>query len=157
MLSVIHLEIRFQMKFLSGARIANIMLQICVVIIRLNGTTENQETIVTRIGFVQTGRRVMTEKEKMEHQMLYDANYDKELELERLKCKSLCQKYNSLPVEKIDERHEFIKTIIGKTGNNIHIEPDFWCDYGYRISVGENFYANHGLVILDAGGVTFGN
>ena len=39
----------------------------------------------------------MTEKEKMECQKLYDANYDKELELERLKCKSLCQKYNNLP------------------------------------------------------------
>lgn len=34
----------------------------------------------------------------------------------------------------------------------VHIEPFFWCDYGYNISVGENFYANHGLVILDAVG-----
>lgn len=99
----------------------------------------------------------MTEKEKMEHQKLYDANYDKELAEERLCCKRLCQIYNNLPVENIEERHELIKTIIGKTGKNIHIEPDFWCDYGYRISVGENFYANHGLVILDAGSVTFGN
>lgn len=99
----------------------------------------------------------MTEKEKMEHQKLYDANYDKELESERIRCKSLCQKYNNLPVENIDERHIFIKSIIGRTGKNIHIEPDFWCDYGYRITVGENFYSNHGLVILDAGGVTFGN
>ena len=101
--------------------------------------------------------KVMTEKEKMERQMLYDANYDKELEAERLRCKSLCQKYNNLPVENLEERHALIKKIIGKTGKNIHIEPDFWCDYGYRIATGENFYANHGLVILDAGGVTFGN
>lgn len=93
----------------------------------------------------------MTEKEKMEHHKLYDANYDKELEKERLHCKRLCQIYNQLPVDHLEERHEFIKKIIGKTGENIHIEPDFWCDYGYRISVGENFYANHGLVILDAG------
>ena len=28
-----------------------------------------------------------------------------------------------------------------KSGENIHIEPDFWCDYGYCISAGENFYA----------------
>ena len=84
----------------------------------------------------------MTEKEKMEHQKLYDANYDKELESERIRCKSLCQKYNNLPVENIDERHIFIKSIIGRTGKNIHIEPDFWCDYGYRITVGENFYSN---------------
>ena len=99
----------------------------------------------------------MTEKEKMEHQKLYDANYDKELKAERIRCKSLCQKYNNLPVENIDERHTLIKSIIGITGKNIQIEPDFWCDYGYKISVGENFYSNHGLVILDAGSVAFGN
>ena len=33
----------------------------------------------------------------------------------------------------------------------------FWCDYGYRISVGNGFFANHNMVILDAGGVTFGD
>ena len=99
----------------------------------------------------------MTEKEKMEHQMLYDANYDKELEVERLECKSLCQAYNHLPIKDLEGRRDMIKKILGKTGDNIHIEPDFWCDYGSRIEVGENFYSNHGLVILDAGKVTFGN
>lgn len=99
----------------------------------------------------------MTEKEKMMAQKLYDANYDKELEKDRLECKALCQEYNHLPVREIDQRKNLIKKIIGKTGEQIHIEPDFWCDYGYNISVGENFYANHGLVILDAGGVSFGN
>ena len=99
----------------------------------------------------------MTEKEKMEHQMLYDANYDKELEAERLECKSLCQAYNHLPIKDLEGRRDMIKKILGKTGDSIHIEPDFWCDYGRRIEVGENFYANHGLVILDAGKVTFGD
>lgn len=99
----------------------------------------------------------MTEKEKMLSGRLYDANYDEDLELERIRCKSLCQKYNNLPLENVAERHDFIKKILGKTGKSVHIEPNFWCDYGYNISVGENFYANHGLVILDAGGVTFGD
>ena len=99
----------------------------------------------------------MTEKEKMIAQQLYDANYDDELELERLECKALCQEYNNLPIKDLKSRGELIKKILGKTGENIHIEPDFWCDYGYQIKVGENFYANHGLVILDAGGVIFGD
>ncbi len=99
----------------------------------------------------------MTEKEKMIAQQLYDANYDSELELERLECKALCQKYNNLPIKDLKKREELIKKILGKTGEHIHIEPDFWCDYGYQIKVGENFYANHGLVVLDAGGVTFGD
>lgn len=99
----------------------------------------------------------MTEKEKMLAQKLYDANYDTQLEEERLECKALCQEYNNLPIKNIEERHIFIKKILGKTGKQVHIEPDFWCDYGYNIQVGENFYANHGLVILDAGGVYFGD
>ena len=99
----------------------------------------------------------MTEKEKMLQQQLYDANYDRELEEERIRCKTLCQEYNALPIGDLEARHQFIKTILGKTGENVHIEPDFWCDYGYRIEVGENFYANHGLIILDAGGVRFGH
>lgn len=98
----------------------------------------------------------MTEKEKMESQKLYDANYDVELEQERLECKTLCQEYNHLPIKDMEKRKTFMKKILGKTGENVHIEPVFWCDYGRYISVGENFYANHGLVILDAGGVSFG-
>lgn len=99
----------------------------------------------------------MTEREKMENQMLYDANYDKELENLRLECKALCQEYNFLPIKNLEERKSFIKKILGKTGETVHIEPNFWCDYGSRIEVGENFYANHGLVILDAGKVSFGD
>ena len=33
----------------------------------------------------------------------------------------------------------------------------FWCDYGYNIELGENFYSNHNLVILDAAKVSIGN
>ena len=38
----------------------------------------------------------MTEKEKMQKQMLYDANYDLELLNERKRAKDLCHKYNQL-------------------------------------------------------------
>lgn len=99
----------------------------------------------------------MTEKEKMRSQKLYDANYDSELERIRLECKSLCQKYNHTPIKDLERRSILLKEILGKTGENVYIEPDFWCDYGCYISVGENFYANHGLVILDGGGVSFGD
>lgn len=99
----------------------------------------------------------MTEREKMLNYKLYDANYDKDLEADRTRCKSLCQKYNRLPIEDLDARKKLIKEILGKTGEAIHVEPDFWCDYGWNIEVGENFYANHGMVILDAGKVSFGD
>ena len=99
----------------------------------------------------------MTEREKMLNHHLYNSNNDDALIQERLECKSLCQTYNNLPIKDVEKRTEIIKQILGKTGEHIQIEPDFWCDYGSLITVGENFYANHNLVILDGGTVTFGD
>ena len=46
----------------------------------------------------------MNEKEKMLNGFLYDGNYDKSLFDERIKCKTLCHKFNMLSPDKIDER-----------------------------------------------------
>lgn len=98
-----------------------------------------------------------TEKDKMMRGELYDANYDTALIAERNACKELCAQYNQMPYSNYDERRALLNKIIGKTSGNFTIEPSFWCDYGYNISLGNNFYANHNLVILDAAPVTFGD
>lgn len=99
----------------------------------------------------------MTEKEKMCAQMLYDANYDQALLEERDKAKDLCHQYNQLrPSDRLGQQ-EVLKKLLGKTGENFILTAPFWCDYGYNIELGENFYANHNLVILDGAKVTFGD
>ena len=75
----------------------------------------------------------------------------------RESCQDLCFAYNQLLPSQRIKRTELIKKIFGKTGENILVEPVFWCDYGYNIEVGENFYANHNCVILDGAKVTFGD
>ncbi len=99
----------------------------------------------------------MTEKEKMLSQKLYNANYDVDILNDRTQCKIKCQAYNQLPIDDIEARQKAIKELFAKTGEQVYIEPHFWCDYGYNINVGERFYANHNLIILDAGGVSFGD
>lgn len=99
----------------------------------------------------------MTEKEKMLSQKLYNANYDVNILNDRTQCKIKCQAYNQLPIDDIEARQKAIKELFAKTGEQVYIEPHFWCDYGYNINVGERFYANHNLIILDAGGVSFGD
>ena len=47
--------------------------------------------------------------------------------------------------------------LLGKTNGSFVILSPFWCDYGYNIEIGENFFANHNTIILDAAQVTFGN
>lgn len=99
----------------------------------------------------------MDEKEKMLAGELYDANYNKDLMEERLIAKDKCFEYNNIKPSKIEERKELMRQILGKTGNQFLIEQPFICDYGYNIEIGENFYSNHNLVILDANKVKFGN
>lgn len=99
----------------------------------------------------------MTEKEKMQKQMLYDANYDKDLLKERETTADLCFEYNTTRPSDVEKQQEILKKLIGKTKDTFCIVAPFYCDYGYNISLGENFYANHNLVILDGGKVSFGD
>lgn len=106
---------------------------------------------------MREGMRTVTEKEKMRAQMLYDANYDQTLLDERDKAKDLCHQYNQLRPSDRSGQREILKKLLGKTGENFILTAPFWCDYGYNIELGENFYANHNLVILDGAKVTFGD
>ncbi len=99
----------------------------------------------------------MTEKEKCKQGLLYNANFDKELIKERADCKVLCQQYNEADYSNFDKRNELINKIVGKTKNSFIVEQPFWCDYGYNIILGDNFYSNHNLVILDCAEVKFGD
>ena len=97
-----------------------------------------------------------TEKDKMLSGEIYDANYDPALNAERMACKKLCREYNNLEPDS-GERDALMRRILGKTGKQFLIEQPFFCDYGYNVSIGENFYSNVNLVILDAAPVTFGD
>ncbi len=99
----------------------------------------------------------MTEKEKMQKQMLYDANYDKELLEARTAAKELCYEFNRLHPSETKKQTELLKRLLGKTKGSLSVTAPFWCDYGCNIEVGENFYSNHNLVILDGARVTFGD
>ena len=98
----------------------------------------------------------MTEKEKMLAGELY-VSTGEELTADRTNAKKLCHKYNSLNQDNYEERRNVLLKLLGKTKDNFLIEPNFWCDYGYNIEIGENFYSNHNLVILDPAKVTFGD
>ena len=98
-----------------------------------------------------------TEKEKCHSGELYDANYDAELIQERQVCKEKCHAYNQLAPSALKEREAIIRDLLGKTGKQFLIEQPFYCDYGYNIEVGENFYANVNCVMLDGARIIFGD
>lgn len=98
-----------------------------------------------------------TEKEKMLAGKIYDANYDQELIDARADAKELCYDFNHARPSEEAKRQGIIRQLLGKTGNQFGITGPFYCDYGFNIEIGENFYANHNLVILDGAKVTFGD
>ena len=97
----------------------------------------------------------MNQKERMLAGLPYKAWLDG-LSEERMENKKRIYRYNSLSPEQGEEQAALIKEIIGKCGENIWIETPFHCDYGWNIEVGENFFANYNLTILDVGKVVIG-
>lgn len=98
----------------------------------------------------------MSEKEKMLNQEYY-LNWDKELEKERERAKDLLFDFNHTRPSEGTKRSQIIKQLFYSVGENVWIEPPFSCDYGYNITVGDNFYANTNCTILDCAKVTIGN
>ena len=88
---------------------------------------------------------------------LYYADSDPELVALRLACKDLCWQYNQLRPSQTEERRALLGRLLGGTGERFHLEPSLWFDYGKNIFLGEDFYSNHNLVILDVAPVTFGD
>lgn len=97
----------------------------------------------------------MNQKERMLAGLPYKAWMDG-LEEERAECKQRIYEFNTLPPKENQKIPAILKDLIGKTGENIWIEAPFHCDYGWNIEVGENFFANYNLTILDVGKVTIG-
>lgn len=98
----------------------------------------------------------MTEKEKMLAGELYRLSDGPELLEELARAKEMCYAYNQLLPSKKEERKQILKELLGKVGEHYLIEQPFHCDYGSHITIGENFYANYNLTILDVNPVTFG-
>ena len=97
----------------------------------------------------------MTEMERMISGKLYHA-LDDSLREDMKECKLKLYKFNNLTMDKLKERIEILREILGSSEEMVYIEPPFYCDYGKNISVGNNFYANYNLHVLDCAKVTIG-
>jgi acetyltransferase-like isoleucine patch superfamily enzyme len=101
--------------------------------------------------------QAMHELEKAARGLLYDANFAPDVLAKRKAAKRILHRLNGLPPDAEEERASLIKSLLGKTGKRFIVEGPFHCDYGFNIEVGENFYANVNLVILDGAKVTIGD
>lgn len=99
----------------------------------------------------------MKEKPVVPINCLFQWCYNPAFEAEIEKCKDKCWKYNQLSPNDREAQSRMLEDLLGDMGENVIFVPPFWCDYGYNIKVGNDFYANHNLVVQDGAGITFGD
>ncbi len=100
-----------------------------------------------------------TEKEKMLSGELYFAGNEELISLRR-KALALCKRLDEISPydeDKKSVRGGIVSALLGKCGQNVFLGEDFRCDYGKNIAVGDNFYANYSVHILDVCKVSIGD
>lgn len=97
----------------------------------------------------------MTQKELMLCGYPYRAD-DVLLSKERMRVRRLTKKYNQSSPTSLKKRTKLLFKILGKRGDKCIIHPPFYCDYGYNIQVGENFFANYNCTMLDVNKIIIG-
>lgn len=96
-----------------------------------------------------------TEYEKMLAGELYNAS-DPVLFQMRVKARNAMHAYNQTAYDR-EKREQLLRSLLGKMGANADIQTPFFCDYGYHIEVGDNFFANFNCVFLDCNYIKMGN
>lgn len=97
----------------------------------------------------------MTQFERMMAELPYFG--DEEIRGIMMATRKLLYEYNTISPENTERKQEILRKLLGKTGERFYIEPPFHCDYGCNIEVGENFYSNYNLTVLDCNKVKIGD
>lgn len=69
----------------------------------------------------------------------------------------LTQQLNSMDRSDFDGLARLVRQLFGRTGQNAMVNPPFYCDYGFNIEVGDNFFCNYNCTMLDVAKITFGD
>lgn len=75
----------------------------------------------------------------------------------RARAVTLTSRYNQLSTDDTARRREILEGLFEEVGESALFEPNFRCEFGFNIKVGQRFYANFDCVMLDAGGIQLGD
>lgn len=98
----------------------------------------------------------MTEREKMEAGLWYDANFDQDLLKEREEAEALYFQFNQTSPKDAKKKEELLKELLPNREENVNILPPFYTDYGYNCRIGEGTFINHNAYLMDGAPVTIG-
>jgi acetyltransferase-like isoleucine patch superfamily enzyme len=98
----------------------------------------------------------MTERERMERRLWYDANFDEGLRLERERAGDLAFEFNSTRPSDAEKRAELLGRLIGTLGENVEVLSPLYVDYGRNVSIGDGSFVNHGAYLMDGATIAIG-
>jgi maltose O-acetyltransferase len=97
-----------------------------------------------------------TEREKMLAGELYDP-LDAELAAARMRARDLCADLNATRESAEAERRRILQALFGGGGDDVWMQPPFYCDYGSNIFLGKKCFFNFNCVVLDVTTVRVGD
>lgn len=95
----------------------------------------------------------MNHLERMDKGLLYIS--DSTVFEAQKRARRLTQKLNTIDRSDFEGIAAIIKELLGK-GEDVFINPPFYCDYGDRIEIGKGSFINYNCTILDTGRVRIG-
>ena len=98
----------------------------------------------------------MTEKEKMQAGLWFNANYDLALCAEREQTAELCQALNSTPYTSKESRKILLARLLPGLSEKAGLLSPFQCDYGFNITIGEGSFLNRGCYLMDCAPIALG-
>ena len=96
----------------------------------------------------------MNNIERRDREMAYISD-DAVMEEQR-KTRKILRELNTVDPSDFDRIGEIVEKLFGKS-YKAFINPPFYCDYGFHIEVGENFFANYNCTIIDVAKVKIGD
>lgn len=75
---------------------------------------------------------------------------------EQKKTRKILRELNTADPSDFERIGEIVEQLLGKS-HKAFINPPFYCDYGFHIEVGENFFANYNCTIIDVAKVKIGD
>ena len=97
----------------------------------------------------------MTEREKQLAGELY-CHQDEEIGAAFMRCSKLVHEFNSTAYDEEESRQRIIRELLHAKGT-FHIEHGFLCVFGSNITIGNNFFANYNVQLLDPNRIEIGD
>ena len=96
----------------------------------------------------------MNNIERRERGLAY--RVDDEVRAQLIKRRAILYRLNHWDMSDLDGIRKIVSELFGRA-ENAFVSPPFFCDYGFNIEVGKNFFANFNCTILDIARVTIGD